>query len=104
MVSLQIKKQYLNEIYEGKKTSEFREFKPFYISRFCNLNKDGEVESFKKIDTVKLYIGNEKNAKYVILNVKGIYINKYENEIPQGLKKGDLMFEIELGKIIEHNY
>ena len=101
-IALQIKEKYLNEIIAGVKPIDYRECKPFYISRFCELNKKGEIDSIKKFDTIKLYVGNVKDGRYVVCECIGIFLTKYEKYIPEGMKKGDILFEIELGKILEH--
>lgn len=102
LLQLRIKEVYLNEIVLGQKTSEFRAFSDFYIARICQTNESGEIQP-KKFDAVKLYLGNEKNSKYAIVQISGIYINQYFDEIPKGMNKGDMEFEIELGKILETN-
>lgn len=102
VLCLQIKEQCLNEIISGKKTSEYRKVNRFYISRLCEVNKKGEIENIKHFDLLKVYLGNVKEGRYAICKIKGIYLNQYENEIPEGLKKGDMLFEIEIGKILEH--
>lgn len=100
MICLRIKREWLNEIKSGRKTSEFRDLTDFYITRLFDRNKSGELIG-KSDDRIKLYVGNSDIPEYAICEVKGIYVNQYFDKIPEGMNRGDMEIEIELGKIVE---
>lgn len=102
-LSLRIKKIYFDEILAGVKKIEYRAFNDFYLSRLTKRNKNGLVVEIIQYDTVKLYIGNEQNAPYLIIKCQKIEICQYQNYIPDGFNKGDVAFEIILGEIVETN-
>lgn len=102
-VALRIKEYYLNQIVTGVKTSEFRTFSDFYISRLFEKDKNRELVP-KDIKTLRLYVGNTPDAPFCVCEVKGIFVNQYFDNIPEGYEKGDYEIEIELGKVLEHNY
>lgn len=89
---LTLKKQYFDQIKSGEKTSEFREYKPFWINRLMN-----EGGSFRHYDLIKFQNGYHKNAPQLIVEFKGIKINKNKINWFQSEKE----FEIELGEIIK---
>lgn len=102
MLSLRIKKQYLDQIIAGTKTVEYRAFTDFYTSRLA-IVENGMIADFQPHKKVKLYVGNTPDAPYAICEVEGIYLCKYINEIPEGFEKDDYAYEIHLGAIIEHS-
>lgn len=96
-LALRTETKYIDEIIAGKKTSEFRAFVEFYISRLCLLDSKGEITDFKPIKTLKLYAGNVTGGRSVTAEVTGIFINNYPEE------NNEKEFEIELGKVIAYN-
>ena len=101
-LSLRIKKQYLDEIISGTKKIEYREENDFYAERL-GIIEDGEVIDTKQFDTVKFYTGEKTDCQFAIVKCNGVYLVRYENEIPEGMKKGDMAYEIELGEVLKHN-
>ncbi len=89
---LTLKKEYFDKILCGKKTNEFREYKPFWIKRL--MNSDG---SFKYYDWIHFKNGYHKNAPAMLVEFKSIKIIKEKINWFSSQK----YFEIELGKIVE---
>lgn len=98
-LSLIIKEEYFLEILNGEKTTEYRSFSEFYISRLCDLAKDGEIDSVKEFDTVIFYLGYAKDRPQMIVECKGVFI-EHEEEI-ELLTPENCEFAIDLGEIIE---
>ncbi|WP_231489898.1 hypothetical protein [Pedobacter sp. Leaf170] len=101
-LTLIIEKQFFDEIIAGKKTEEYRSLSEYYISRFC-MFKGEEFTGMKPIKSIRLAVGYAKDRKWAIIEVKGIFIDTFENVIPEGFKKGDECFTIELGKVLKQN-
>jgi len=89
---LTLKKEPFEQIKSGVKTSEFREYKKHWIQKL--LNPD---ESFKTYDLILFQNGYRSNAPRMLVEFKGIKINKYKT----GFLKWGKEFEIELGKIVK---
>jgi hypothetical protein len=88
---LTLRKDPFDQIKNGEKTSEFREYKKHWIQKL--MNKDG---SFRSYDFVLFKNGYHKNAPQITVEFKGIKI------ITEGFDwmSEDKFFEIVLGKII----
>lgn len=86
-----LKKEYFDQIIKGEKTSEFREYKPFWINKLINI--DG---SFKHYDLILFQNGYQKNPPQITVECKSIKIIKEK----KGFFKHQKYFEIELGKIL----
>lgn len=95
-LALRTETKYIDDVISGKKTSEFRAFVEFYITRICVRNKDGDIMDFKPIKTLKLYAGNVSAGRSVTAEVTGIFINNYPDE------NNEKEFEFELGRVLEH--
>lgn len=69
MLILTLKKKWFDMIRSGEKKEEYREIKPYYTSRFCNvvLHNGGHFEKIGKEDlplgTVKFRNGYAANAR-----------------------------------------
>ncbi len=98
ILNLTLKKKYFDEILLGKKKKEFRELKPYWISRLCTKKS---IESwglgFKKFEKIIFKNGYKKNAPSFEIELKNIEVH-YEIDTPIG--KGDF-FVIHLGEIIK---
>jgi len=89
ILHLTLKKEYFDQILCGKKTSEYREYKTFWVTRL--MNNDG---SFKHYDLIRFKNGYHKDAPTMLLEFTGIkIISDY----------GSKYFEIALGNIIEQS-
>lgn len=102
--SLRIKKVHLLDIISGKKKEEYRAINSFNTSRLVNLTKDYSFESFKNIDAIKFYVGNEINGLYAVVKVTGVFIDEFVTEIKGAPPPGSTCFTIELDEVIETNY
>lgn len=91
ILMLTLKKEFFDQIKRGEKTSEFREYKAFWIKRL--INSDG---SFKHFDLVHFRNGYHKNAPTLLLELKEIKV--ISNRI--NWFSTEKVFEIVLGKII----
>lgn len=87
---LTLKKEFFNQIKEGTKTSEFREYKEFWKKKLTN--PDG---TFKHYDLILFQNGYHKDAPQMLVEFKGIKINKKMTGFLQWEKE----FEIALGKV-----
>jgi len=79
---INIKKEWFNQIMEGTKTIEYRDYKNFWIQRL--MNDDG---SFKHYDTIYFQNGYHTNAPFMIAEFVKCELHE--------------SFEIHVGKIIE---
>jgi len=86
---LTIKKQWFGMILSGEKKEEYREIKPFFISRLCeplpmsiisggNLrdNHTGQNFKFKHYDAVEFINGYSKDAPRTTFEFKGVHAGK----------------------------
>lgn len=99
-----INEENFNEILEGKKKEEYRSLSDHYFKMFMIKAKDGVYDTKKKISKITLAVGYRKDRKTALVEVKGIYIDRFEDFVPEGLNKGDECFTIELGKVLEKNF
>lgn len=90
ILHLTLKKEWFNQILAGTKTSEYREYKEFWIKRLMN-----QDETFKTYDVIHFKNGYNKDARFMKVEFKGI--KWYKEQI--SLFKSDKYFEILLGKI-----
>ena len=87
VLHLTLKKEWFDQILSGEKTSEYREYKQFWITRLMNNNG-----SFKHYDVIHFKNGYHKDAPTMLIEFKGIKIlDEY----------GSKYFEIKLGNIIQ---
>lgn len=93
ILHLILKKEFFDQIKSGEKTSEFREFKAFWIKRLMQSNG-----SFKHFDLVHFRNGYHKDAPTLLLELKEIKI--ISNRISWFSTKK--VFEIVLGDFVEH--
>jgi hypothetical protein len=104
-LSLRTMGKYINAIISGEKKVETRMVSPFYTSRLLHYIDKRKVkwDAVKQVKVLHLYAGNKPGSKFVDVKVKETWIIEYQKEIPEGFQKGDMVFEFELGDIIEHN-
>ncbi len=88
---LTLKKEFYDQIKNGEKTSEFREYKKHWIQKL--LNEDG---SSKTYDLILFQNGYQTNAPQMLVEFKRVKINKERIN----WFKSEKYFEIELGKVI----
>lgn len=80
-----MEKVWFDEIYSGRKKTEYRDDSPFYRARF--INKKGQ---FRHYETAILQVGYHKDARRMTVEIKDIIL--------------DGGFEISLGKILDQNF
>ena len=98
MLTLPIKKQWFDMIAKGEKAEEYREIKPYYRTRFQNidlLDKDGCASGRYAIIGVRN--GYSKNAPTLIVTV---ILDIGEGETEWGAKEGEVYYIL---KIAEHH-
>lgn len=73
ILTLQIKRQYLDEILSGEKTEEFREIRPKnakkYIEYFTDKNGEEDVKPVK-YDAIQFFNGYASDRPEVLIKVK----------------------------------
>lgn len=90
ILRLVIQKKWFDMILSGVKKEEYRDIKPYYISR---LIKDDKI---KKFDIIELINGYQKDAPRAILEIKGI--RKDVGNPLWGAVEGQEYFVISIGK------
>lgn len=86
ILHLTIKKKWFDLILSGKKIEEYREVKPYWISRLIS------QEQFKQFDEVHFRNGYQKDSPFMKIECKGIKKKHWQ---------GKEVFAIQLGQIIE---
>lgn len=96
ILHLTIKGEYYDMIDSGYKPEEYREDKPYWITRLCN--DDG---TFKEFEAIHFYNGGSPSLKYrnFLIECKGI--EHGEGETKWGAVKGKKYFVIKLGDKIK---
>ncbi|SHF57969.1 hypothetical protein SAMN05444274_106256 [Mariniphaga anaerophila] len=89
---LTLKKEFFDQIKRGDKTSEFREYKKYWVQRL--MDADGRLI---KYDFVVFRNGYHKSAQKMTVEFKGIKITRNRTDWFRHKK----YFEIELGKITQ---
>ena len=100
-LTLIINKKWFNQIKAGVKIEEYREVKSYWIKRLTNQNNDGSVNGnsfYKYFRFVRFQNGYNKNARWIVVEFKGIEIKEIEHEHFHDSKIG--VFAIKLGNII----
>ncbi len=115
-VILQIEGKFIDQIKAGKKTEDYRSISAFNTKLLCDNVKETDLKkdidqfiqagkqfyrpktSFKQ---VRFLNGYKTDRKELTCELKGIYIDKFLEKIPDGVKPGAVMFTLELGKIVE---
>lgn len=88
------------EIQLGIKKHEFRSLSDFYGRLFC-VREKGEYVGFKPINAVWFALGYRSDRKMLKVEVKEINIDTFVDIIPEGFKKGDQTFTLDLGVILD---
>lgn len=109
-LTLQIKKEFLDQILSGKKKEEFREIKPNnskkYIEYFTADDGEEDVKP-KKVDHIQFFNGYKADRAEVIIEVKTAeieYIVDEDGEFVEYEENGELYLTAQivysLGKIV----
>lgn len=114
-VILQIEKKYIDQIAAGEKTEDYRTISAFNTKLLCDSITEAELKpgepyisvnksifrpktNLKKVTFVN---GYKTDRKELTAEIKGIYIDKFIDKLPDGMKPGAVKFTLELGKIVE---
>ncbi|MFK7947823.1 MAG: ASCH domain-containing protein [Saprospiraceae bacterium] len=98
VLHLTLKKKWFMMIAKGVKTEEYREIKDYWIKRLKDMSLKEPFHAFKDFDKIVFKNGYSKDAPTMIVEFKGIKIDKGFNE--WGAEKGRLYFVIKLGKVL----
>lgn len=96
---LVLKKQYFNEILDGTKTEEYRDFTDHNISRL-GIIEEGAFVGCRAYKTVKFQMGYSKDAPQMIVKVKEILLEADDPDVEE-LNTENCNFVIRLGQIID---
>jgi hypothetical protein len=98
---LTINKKWFDQIEAGTKKEEYREVKNYWIKRLTNQNDDGSVNGnsfYKHFRFVRFQNGYSKNARWMLVEFKGIEMKEIEHE---HFHDGKIdVFAIKLGNIV----
>ena len=98
-LKLTLKKKWFDMILCGEKKEEYREYKPYWITRLMNLGPEGVFMSYKNFDYVEFTNGYGRKRPSVKLELVGLY-GGYGGFAKWGAAPGH-QFILELGDIIE---
>lgn len=109
-LTLQIKKEFLDQILSGKKKEEFREIRPQNSKKYIEYFKaeDGEDDVRpKKYDQIQFFNGMNKNRPELIIEIKDSeieYIVNEEGEFVEYEENGEVYLTAQmvysLGKVV----
>ena len=113
-VNFQIKGKYLDQIKAGTKIIEYRSISEYNGKLLCDhidkkdlqpgdqyLKHNKEIWRPKKdLTHVQFFNGYRPDRKKLLCELKTIEINRFVNEIPEGMKPGTVCFSLKLGQIV----
>ena len=103
IINLIIKKKYFDQILSGEKTKEYRAPSKYNDRLLGFKDTNGKYSPRKDITHIRFINGYRANSPMLVAECKEIGCYTFVNEIPDGLKKGDISIEIVLGKVVEHS-
>ena len=95
ILELNLKKKWFDMILSGEKKEEYREIKPYWISRLM----DKQTNFFRKFDAVRFKNGYSKDAPNFLIEFKDICIDYGYSG--WGADIGETYFVIKLGNSIK---
>lgn len=95
---LTIKKQFFDQIISGQKTKEYRDETDYWYERLTVI-ENGRPVAFKPFKFVRFCVGYSKTRDEAVVELKDLYLFRFIEDSPEGFKKGDQVFILELGKI-----
>lgn len=98
ILNLHLTYKWFGEIKSGRKKEENRAINDHNLKLMCNFDSNGEVSGFKSFKIVRFY--KAYTDEFIDVEVKGIYLDVFMDNIPEGLHKGDQLITIDLGNII----
>jgi len=101
---LNLTKKWFDMIYNGEKTEEYRDIKPYWYSRLWGLFPQNvrNVVYDPIIETITFSNGYQKKRKQFEIEFKGI--QKAKGKEQWGAIKGKDYYVLQLGKIINNNF
>jgi len=102
IVNLIIKKKFYDQILSGEKTKEYRAPSRFNARLLGFKDDNGKYSPRKDITHIRFINGYRADSPMLVAECKEVGCYTFINEIPEGLKKGDIAIEIILGKVVEH--
>lgn len=86
ILTLIIKKKFLDDILSGEKNQEFREIRPTTQKKYCQLDADGycvEKDGIlqpRHYDAIQFFVGYSKGRTSALVEVKDAKIELFEDE------------------------
>ena len=100
ILNLVLTYHWFDEILSGRKKEEYRQPSEYNLRLMCDF-KNGLPVDFKPFERVRFRKGY--TSIYADFEIKGMFLDLFKNEIPEGFKNGDEVITIELGNMIESN-
>ncbi len=94
-----LKKEWYDKILSGEKKEEYRDFTDYYISRLCELDKQGNIVNMKDYKFVRFQLGYSKQNQ-MLVEVKDLILEFDSYDEDTG-KFENPEFVIYLGEILE---
>ncbi|MDR1417028.1 MAG: hypothetical protein LBJ57_06380 [Prevotellaceae bacterium] len=103
-LSLRTMERYISAIISGEQQLEQRRASPFYDVRLLRYIDKRKVkwDAVRQVKVLHLYAGNQPNSKFVDVRVLKNRLVEYLRDVPEGWKKGDQVYEFELGDVVAH--
>lgn len=101
VIHLVLKKKWFDMIFSGEKKEEYREGKEYWLKRFTQKGKGGELE-FRKIDRIVFHHGYRRDRRTFECEFKGFAVGTGHKE--WGAKSGVVYYVLKLGKIVSSNF
>lgn len=103
LINLVIKKKFFDQILSGEKKKEYRAPSKFNARLLGFKDDNGKYSPRKDITHIRFVNGYKDNSPWLVAECKEVGCYTFVNEIPEGLKKGDIALEIILGAVVEHS-
>ena len=101
VINLVIKKKYFDQILSGEKTKEYRAPSKFNARLLGFKDTNGKYSPRKDITHIRFINGYGPKSPMLVAECKEIGCYTFMNEIPEGMKKGQIAIEIILGRVAE---
>lgn len=113
-VNFQIEGRYIDQIKNGTKVEDYRAINPVNAHKLCEhidkkdlkegeqfVTHNKEIWRLKKdLTQVRFFNGYKSDRKELLIELKGIELNKFVKNIPEGMKPGTICFTLILGQIV----
>lgn len=92
--------KWFEKIKSGEKKEENRAISDYNLKLMCLFDKKGVAYDFKPFEIVRFRKGY--TSEFVDVEIKGIFLDTFIENIPEGMKKGDQCITIDLGNIVSN--